>query len=98
MGQLPARELAQVRPDQIGVELHLQDPPVLGPTGYVFSVRVRCAECGSESDDDARGWVALLGYDPREDEFPSAFVFCPDCAQREFELGPESPQERDRQA
>jgi hypothetical protein len=27
---------------------------------------------------------ALLGYDLREDESPEAFVFCLECAEREF--------------
>lgn len=27
---------------------------------------------------------ALLGQHPDEDPMPLAFVFCPDCAQREF--------------
>ncbi len=61
---------------------------VPGPTEYVFSVTLRCEECGWENDDGALGWVALLGYDPREDDFPTAVVYCPECAEREFELEP----------
>jgi hypothetical protein len=52
----------------------------------VFTVALCCAECGEESEGSAQDWVALLGEDPREDDFPSAVVFCPDCAEREFEL------------
>ena len=43
-----------------------------------------CAQCGREAPPDAKGWVMHLGYDPREDEWPVAFVFCPECAEREF--------------
>jgi hypothetical protein len=43
-----------------------------------------CAECGATSPPDAAGWQAFLGYDLREDERSEAFVFCPDCAEREF--------------
>jgi hypothetical protein len=34
-----------------------------------------CAECGATSPPGARGWQALLGYDPRRDEWPETFVF-----------------------
>jgi hypothetical protein len=68
---------------------HEEAPTVApGPPEYVFSVTLRCEECGWENDDGALGWVALLGYDPREDDFPTAVVYCPDCAEREFELEP----------
>jgi len=43
-----------------------------------------CANCGRRSWGKARGWQALLGYTLREDEFPHAFVFCPECAEGEF--------------
>ena len=43
-----------------------------------------CTECGAEAPPDALGWRALLGYDPREDESSEAFMFCPECAEREF--------------
>jgi len=33
---------------------------------------------------DGNPWQSHLGYDPREDERPEAFVFCPECAEREF--------------
>jgi hypothetical protein len=47
---------------------------------------LRCAECGREADDTARGWRALHGRETPEDE-PEAFVFCPGCAEREFGEG-----------
>lgn len=37
-----------------------------------------CAECGTISEDDAKGWRAYLDVD---DE---AVTFCPECAEREF--------------
>jgi hypothetical protein len=43
-----------------------------------------CAECPALSPPGARAWRALLGYDPRRDEWSEAFVFCPECAEREF--------------
>ena len=38
-----------------------------------------------EEDGNAEGWRAFLGNDPRdpEDE-PQAYVFCPECTEREF--------------
>ena len=42
------------------------------------------AECGVTTPPDAKGWQSHLGYDPREDEWPEAFVFCPECSDREF--------------
>jgi hypothetical protein len=53
------------------------------PSGEVEPILV-CAECGADAPPDAKGWRALLGYDVREDEWPEAFVFCPECAKREF--------------
>jgi hypothetical protein len=47
-------------------------------------VSVRCAECGAEADEKAAGWRGYLGQDPNEDPEPIAFVFCPECAEREF--------------
>jgi hypothetical protein len=43
-----------------------------------------CAECGRISPPEAAGWRAHIGYDPREDEQPQVFTFCPECAEREF--------------
>ena len=43
-----------------------------------------CSECGCV-DKRARGWIALLGQDPDDDEaLPEVFAFCPMCAAREF--------------
>jgi hypothetical protein len=47
-------------------------------------VTLRCVECGLEADEDAAGWRAYLGHDPREDEEPVVVTYCPDCARREF--------------
>jgi hypothetical protein len=47
---------------------------------------VRCEECGAEADENARGWRAFLGNDPRDpDDEPQGFVYCPDCAERDFD-------------
>jgi hypothetical protein len=42
---------------------------------------IRCAECGTESDELATGWRAYLAEDFDEDE---VLLFCPRCANREF--------------
>jgi hypothetical protein len=42
-------------------------------------VLLRCGECGSQSDPDAKGWQAYL------DDEDQAVAFCPDCAEREFD-------------
>jgi hypothetical protein len=53
-----------------------------------------CAECGRHSDENAADSQAHLGWDDideaAEDERPTralAFVFCPECAEREFGTG-----------
>jgi hypothetical protein len=38
-----------------------------------------CAECGTESPPDAASWRAYL------DDDGAAVMFCPDCAEREFD-------------
>lgn len=40
--------------------------------------RLRCVECGVESEGSARGWRAPLTVD---DEVAT---YCPDCARKEF--------------
>jgi hypothetical protein len=42
-----------------------------------------CLECGKLGEGSMKGWRALLGVD---DENPptGAYLFCPDCAEREF--------------
>jgi hypothetical protein len=37
-----------------------------------------CIECGDEDGDDGRGWCAYVFED-------AILVYCPDCAEREFE-------------
>jgi len=47
---------------------------------------MRCAQCGCV-DQEARGWIAVLGGDPDDDEAPTEVVaFCPPCAAREFRM------------
>jgi endogenous inhibitor of DNA gyrase (YacG/DUF329 family) len=46
---------------------------------------LRCAECGTESTEGARGWRALLGVD--DDDREEVVVLCPTCANREFGAG-----------
>src|SRR5437899_811114 len=43
--------------------------------------RLVCANCATEADEHAGGWRAYLHI---EDEMQ---VFCPECAEREFESG-----------
>ena len=42
--------------------------------------RLKCANCGLFSDEEARGWRTYL----TDDEPLVAEHFCPDCAQEEF--------------
>ena len=44
---------------------------------------VVCTECGRRADDGAKGWRALRGRGEPGDQ-PEVFVFCPECAAREF--------------
>jgi hypothetical protein len=44
---------------------------------------MRCAECGRLADERAVGWRALLGCEFPDDQ-AEVFVFCPECAEREF--------------
>ena len=47
------------------------------------AIRLKCLECGAESDESARGWRAYVGGDV--DGEPIAFgIYCPACAAREF--------------
>jgi hypothetical protein len=45
--------------------------------------RLRCANCGREADNKAKGWRALHGRGEPQDQ-PETFVFCPVCAEQEF--------------
>jgi Zn finger protein HypA/HybF involved in hydrogenase expression len=44
---------------------------------------LECVECGSTSEQQARGWKLYLGSGAEFDELELA-VYCPDCAEREF--------------
>jgi hypothetical protein len=53
---------------------------MLGRTGTLL----RCVECGTESDALAMGWRAYVAPDPEEEPEGEIFLFCPQCAEREF--------------
>jgi hypothetical protein len=44
-----------------------------------------CAQCGC-LDEEAPGWIAVLGTDPDDDAPAEVFAFCPPCAAREFRM------------
>jgi hypothetical protein len=48
------------------------------PSAPSVVLTLECLECGTRSTAEARGWRAYL-YEERE-----VFVYCPDCAAREF--------------
>jgi hypothetical protein len=44
-----------------------------------------CEECGRVAPDNAKGWRAFLGVDVNEEEEGTrVYIFCPECAEREF--------------
>jgi hypothetical protein len=43
-----------------------------------------CVECGEVDDHGAKGWRAVLGGLPGEDEQDYVVVYCAGCAEREF--------------
>lgn len=45
-----------------------------------------CLECGARSDQEARGWRALIPYYSDEEQAPNLSLYCPSCAEREFGL------------
>jgi hypothetical protein len=45
---------------------------------------LHCAECGGWSDDEARGWRAVRAGEADVEDTPEVFLFCPECAEREF--------------
>jgi hypothetical protein len=51
--------------------------------------RPTCAQCSREQAGGERGWKAYLTTD--ENEPAEALVYCPDCAEREFDT-PEASQ------
>jgi hypothetical protein len=46
---------------------------------------LECTECGAVSDEEATAWRAYLGLE-EDDTTEVTFVFCLDCAEREFGL------------
>jgi len=44
---------------------------------------LRCDECGTVAEDEAKGWQAML-IDDGYEECPFVVVFCRDCSSREF--------------
>lgn len=45
---------------------------------------LRCVECGRIADPEAGGWRAYRDDVPDEGDAPSAAMYCPECAAREF--------------
>ena len=46
---------------------------------------LRCEECGKQGHGAMKGWRALPGADVDDEDAPiRVYVFCPDCAEREF--------------
>jgi hypothetical protein len=49
------------------------------------SMTLRCDECDKVAEGAMKGWRALLGTDALDEHEPTnTYVFCPDCAEREF--------------
>jgi hypothetical protein len=46
-------------------------------------VRLTCAECGKQSDEQARGWRTYHAVKELTDD-DYLLSFCPECAMREF--------------
>lgn len=49
-----------------------------------------CEQCLEESEQEARGWIALLAEGVHGLEPMSVAVFCPECARVEFEYRTEA--------
>jgi hypothetical protein len=46
---------------------------------------LRCVECGKVGEGSMEGWRAMLGTDIDDEYVPTeTYLFCPDCADREF--------------
>jgi formylmethanofuran dehydrogenase subunit E len=44
-----------------------------------------CAECGEHAQEHARGWWALIAYEPDHEPKPeTVYVFCRECGERKF--------------
>jgi hypothetical protein len=56
-----------------------------GSRGYEWVAFLRCVECRTPSDLNARGWRGYRVDDPDEDEPPALAFYCPTCARREFD-------------
>ena len=53
--------------------------------GTVAFAMLRCAQCDRPGEGAMVGWRAMLGTDGEgDDPRVEAFVFCPDCAEKEF--------------
>jgi len=46
---------------------------------------LRCAECGTLSLGDALGWRAYIAEIPEDEEPPEVAIYCPTCAEIEFD-------------
>ena len=51
------------------------------PRPHRGSMRLRCEECGTVSEDEAKGWRAMIVEDV--EGVPLVVTYCPDCAWRE---------------
>jgi hypothetical protein len=49
---------------------------------------MRCEECRAEATGLAEGWRGLRTDIPDEGDEPEVAFYCPECAEREFELDP----------
>ena len=47
---------------------------------------LRCVECGTISERDASGWRACIAFLEEDGEPPEVVVYCPECAEFEFEF------------
>ena len=62
-----------------------------GGWGRFVAQPLRCVECRTLSDVEARRWRSYRIDDPTEDEPPALACYCPACAEREFgSLGPDT--------
>lgn len=52
---------------------------------HLVTLVLECTECGAQSAD-GRGWKAYL-YEDRFEGASEVWVYCADCARREFEDG-----------
>jgi hypothetical protein len=50
---------------------------------WMVAKQLECVECGRESDELARGWLAIRCEDPERDGLTEIVFYCPLCT-REF--------------